>query len=129
MGGLLPFATFSDPDSKQPVSALFTSETPWKGRRHLHLWYVYELVGVPERAASAGRWKEALEDYEWLVRFLPTSMRIRTGLGETLLRLGRAREAIPHLEYALSCRVDEPTRLAIEGALIRARRVAPGVLQ
>jgi hypothetical protein len=56
-------------------------------------------------------------------------MGARGGLGLTLLQLGRVREAIPHLEFALSCNLEGKARVLVEGALIRARRVAPGVLR
>ena len=55
-------------------------------------------------------------------------MGVRAGLGLTLFRLGRFREAIPHLEFALACRPEGNMRALLEDALARARQAVPGPL-
>jgi tetratricopeptide (TPR) repeat protein len=120
-----PVAVLRDPASGQPTYVLFGARRRWKGRPHLSLWLVDRILEAPENALLCGRLQDALADYERIARFLPDSMRVRTGLGVTLLRLGREREAIPHLEYALTCHPDEQARAVIEGALLRARRASP----
>jgi len=120
---------YRDPTSKQPAFVLFDAHKPWKGRRNLSLWFVNYLLSGPEGELAAGNLQEALLEYQWIVTFIPDSVGARAGLGVTLVRLGRGREAIPHLEYALSCNQDPNAKKVIESALLLARHGLPGVLR
>jgi hypothetical protein len=126
---MYPKAIFSDPSSGQPASVVFEMERKYQGHRHLLLFNVSELLQSPERALTQGRLSDALKEYRRWATLLPTSMGVRAGLGLTLSRLGRTREAIPHLEFALSCHPEGNAKTLIEDALQGARRGTPGLIR
>lgn len=123
-GSLFPVATFYDSSTGQPTSVLFDARRPWHGRRLLQLVMMDQLFERPEQLASTGRLADALNEYLKIFGLLKNSARAREGIGLILLRQGNAREAIPHLEYALSCHPDDQTRALLVDSLDQARRRA-----
>ena len=87
-----------------------------------------EVLSRGETALDAGRLREALGEYVRITGLLPNSMAARGGLGLTLFQMGRLREAIPHLEFALSRSPTGRMRFMLEESLARARGGTGGLV-
>jgi Flp pilus assembly protein TadD len=80
-----------------------------------------ELVETLARAEfESGRFGAARDLFETLVEVSPDSDYARFGLGASLVRMGRHREAVPHLVIATVMRPDRPE---YQQLLERARAV------
>jgi len=88
----------------------------------------YELLG-------AQRWAEALECFDWVIGIIPCVAEARLGAALCHLRLGRVKDATPHLGYNFNLMVKhfgyahpDPIDLAFVGlACVRGKELATAV--